>query len=485
MTSTPETLAPPSIPGPVERVPFFEAQRRHRRGSLVLTALCALTVLAMGGAAAVLATPAVVVTLAIALGAARLVLPLPQALWAPIEGYMDAYGIALAGEPGEMGRLAAAVVVLAPGVVVALVVWLALWRWLLASGVDGMVHALGARELRPGDLEERQLANVASEVAVACGVRAPRVLLVDGAAANAGVIGTSPDDATVVVARRLLDELDRAETQAVVAHLVGSAANGDLRGSLLLVSVFQTMSVVLTLLDAPMSAPARAALREVWTKVWRRRAADPADVERVARVLAERFDAGTMDEVTRFLDFESARGIRRPLKLARAMLFLPLALFGTLAKVLVLLTVLFVLGPLLALALRSRRYLADATAVELTRNPDALARALTDLAARGGVIDAGRWLEHLFIVGPEAVSARLAAAHAQALQQLATAHAEAPLFERALRTWEDAARLAREHGERHEKAHAGGFARRHGIVVALHPTLERRIARLAALGARR
>src|SRR5690606_1128339 len=138
----------------------------------------------------------------------------------------------------------------------------------------------------------------------ACGVRAPRVLLVDGAAANAGVIGTSPDDATVVVARRLLDELDRAETQAVVAHLVGSAANGDLRGSLLLVSVFQTMSVVLTLLDAPMSAPARAALREVWTKVWRRRAADPADVERVARVLAERFDAGTMDEVTRFLDFE-------------------------------------------------------------------------------------------------------------------------------------------------------------------------------------
>ncbi len=239
----------------------------------------------------------------------------------------------------------------------------------------------------------------------------------------------------------------------MVAHLVGSAANGDLRASLLLVSVFQTMAVLLALLDAPMSASARAALREVLRVVWRKGARRPDDVERLTDLLAARLDASTMDEVTRFLDFESARGVlRRALLLARATVFLPLALLGTLAKLLVLLTVLFLLGPLLALALRSRRYLADATAVELTRNPDALARALADLAARGGTVDAGRWFEHLFIIGPEAHTARRAAAHAAALRQLAPAH-------------------------------EGGFARRHGIIVALHPWLERRLARLAALGA--
>jgi hypothetical protein len=48
-------------------------------------------------------------------------------------------------------------------------------------------------------------------------------MLLDGAVANTAVLGSSHDDAVVLVSRRLLDELDRDETQAVVGHLVGAA----------------------------------------------------------------------------------------------------------------------------------------------------------------------------------------------------------------------------------------------------------------------
>jgi hypothetical protein len=49
---------------------------------------------------------------------------------------------------------------------------------------------------------------------------------------------------------------------------------------------------------------------------------------------------------------------------------------------------------------RRRRLLADATAVELTRDPDALARALDHLRAHGARVPPGPWT-HLFAVGPE------------------------------------------------------------------------------------
>ena len=53
-------------------------------------------------------------------------------------------------------------------------------------------------------------------------------MLLDGEVANAAVVGSSPADAVVVVSRRLLDEMDRDETQGVLAHLIASIGNGDL-----------------------------------------------------------------------------------------------------------------------------------------------------------------------------------------------------------------------------------------------------------------
>ena len=59
-----------------------------------------------------------------------------------------------------------------------------------------------------------------------------------------------------------------------------------------------------------------------------------------------------------------------------------------------------VLAPSVALLWRTRRYLADASAVQMTRNPDGLAGALKKLNDDGGAIPGGGWAAHLFIVSP-------------------------------------------------------------------------------------
>ena len=72
-------------------------------------------------------------------------------------------------------------------------------------------------------------------------------------------------------------------------------------------------------------------------------------------------------------------------------------------------TSLFV-NPLLRRSWRARRYEADATAVELTRQPDAVAKGLAALTLRGGVVPGTEPVAHLFVVGPEAGAVRADAA---------------------------------------------------------------------------
>jgi Zn-dependent protease with chaperone function len=56
---------------------------------------------------------------------------------------------------------------------------------------------------------------------------------------------------------------------------------------------------------------------------------------------------------------------------------------------------------------KQRKYLADATAVQLTRDAVGLAKALASLSARGAPIPGGQYWCHLFVVGAEAGQARL------------------------------------------------------------------------------
>ena len=74
------------------------------------------------------------------------------------------------------------------------------------------------------------------------------------------------------------------------------------------------------------------------------------------------------------------------------------------------------LQPSMALLWRKRKYLADAVAVQLTRNPDGLAEALRKLNRNRGPIPGGAWASHLFLVNP-AGSDRMNDPAANAAQQ--------------------------------------------------------------------
>ena len=253
MAADPSRSAWPAVPGPVDRESFFAAQRRNRRSAWRLSALSALIVVLMGMPLAAVISPLLYGLAFIAADLLNKLVPTPDIAhsgMAAASRVMDAIG---SPKPMPVGTaVTGAVYLLAPGAILLLLLWLALRARFLGSGVGGVLLSFGAREPRPGDLEESQLVHVVEEMAIAAGVKPPRVRLLDSAVgANAAVVGSSIDDAVVVVSRRLLDELDRDETQAVVGHLVGAAANGDLRAALSLVSVYQALGLAATLLSAP------------------------------------------------------------------------------------------------------------------------------------------------------------------------------------------------------------------------------------------
>ena len=64
------------------------------------------------------------------------------------------------------------------------------------------------------------------------------------------------------------------------------------------------------------------------------------------------------------------------------------------------------IGPIVAFMWRTRRHLADAIAVQLTRNPDALARALRDFATVKSVVPQGEAASMLFFAWPTTAMAK-------------------------------------------------------------------------------
>ena len=159
------------------------------------------------------------------------------------------------------------------GLVVPLACWLtvrSVWR---AAGVGHTLLAIGARPPRAGDLEERQLVNVVQEMAIAAGIPAPEVRLLDAKVANAAAVGTDATASYVVVGRRLLDEFDREETEGLLAHLIGSIGNGDLRGAAQIHSLLYVLELVIVIVLAPFARyPRRVAWRWL-TFPWSRRSA--------------------------------------------------------------------------------------------------------------------------------------------------------------------------------------------------------------------
>ncbi len=222
--------------------------------------------------------------------------------------------------------------------------------------------------------------DVVNELAVAAGIEPPRVLLYDDAPPNALVFGRDPDHATVLVSRRLLDDLDREETQGAIARVLASAVDGDLGLAVDVGAVYVTFGLMTTGLAAIVSRVARARWRAAIGPLVGRRHDPRQDAMGIAALLALLAD----DDDT---PSNAAVGC------------LSLLTMGGIIGVGVAFINLFLSGPLLTFAWRSRGYLADATAVDLTRDADGLARALPKLGGGGGDAPGAAWLELLLVVG--------------------------------------------------------------------------------------
>src|SRR5215217_197020 len=97
---------------------------------------------------------------------------------------------------------------------------------------DRMVLAASrAREITHD--EAPVLFNVVEEMSIASGLPMPKVYIVDDSAPNAFATGRDPEHATVAVTSGLLEKLDRDELQGVIAHEMSHVANFDIRYSML------------------------------------------------------------------------------------------------------------------------------------------------------------------------------------------------------------------------------------------------------------
>ena len=111
----------------------------------------------------------------------------------------------------------------------------------LASGGGAAVaESLGGRLVSRGtsDALERRLLNVVDEMAIASGVPVPKVFVLDGESSiNAFAAGYDVQHAVVAVTRGCLEQLTRDELQGVVAHEFSHIFNGDMRLNIRLIGI--------------------------------------------------------------------------------------------------------------------------------------------------------------------------------------------------------------------------------------------------------
>jgi Zn-dependent protease with chaperone function len=398
-----EATSPARNFGPANPETFFAAQKRNRRATWRMSTLCTFAAFIMGVPLTLVLTPLLYVLAMVALEIVNHFSPQPELLQqandlAQLGLRVADYVVNQKGtlNPGEL--TAGLLFVLLPGMIFAYGLWFAMLAMFRHGGVGGTLASMNAREPNQADLKELQLADAAQEMAIAAGLPAPKIMLVDSLGANAAAVGTSAHDARIVISRRLLDDLDRDQLQAILAHLVGSIGNGDLGIAFTVTSVFETCGLLVNIINAPFGKESRSRLWSVARYMLgggtpEKRAADAAEI---AESLATSLDGDTPD-----MDQYFKKGNPGLIKKAYRLVMFPLMFTNMVIRLTLWMFLNVLLGPCMAMLWRTRRYLADASSVELTRNPDALARALQCLSEDNTAFDSGDWATHLFVVNPK------------------------------------------------------------------------------------
>ena len=125
-------------------------------------------------------------------------------------------------------------------VVLALVFLGSLYKTMsLSGGGASVAEMLGGRQISRDtrDPAERQLLNVVEEMAIAAGMPVPPVYLLDEPGINAFAAGSSPNTAVIGITRGALQAFSREELQGVIAHEFSHIFNGDMRLNIRLIGV--------------------------------------------------------------------------------------------------------------------------------------------------------------------------------------------------------------------------------------------------------
>ncbi len=216
-------------------------------------------------------------------------------------------------------------------------------------GGDGIVLAAsGARQV--DEVSAPHLMNVVREMTIAANLPMPRVFVIEDTAPNAFATGRDPQHASIAATTGLLQKLDREELQGVIGHELAHVRNLDIRFTLLVATLVGSIALL-------------------------------------------------ADFFLRFTFWSGVTGGRRGSSRDSG--------GGGLVIVMVIVgLVLSIIAPIIArfvqLAVsRQREYLADASSVELTRNPYGLQRALAKISSDREVLEvANRATQHLYFVNP-------------------------------------------------------------------------------------
>ena len=204
--------------------------------------------------------------------------------------------------------------------------------WSLAGGGTAMAESLGGRQLNRSttDPAESKLLNVVDEMAIASGIPCPPVYLLDDEnGINAFAAGDRPDNAVIGVTKGCLDTLDRDELQGVMAHEFSHIFNGDMKLSLRMMGL----------------------LHGIW---W---------IGLAGLTLIR-----NLPQVTYLPETHEKDPVKTGLEILWAIFGLVLFLIGSVGV--------FFARLIKAAVSRQREFLADAAAVQFTRNPDGIAGAL-------------------------------------------------------------------------------------------------------------
>ena len=214
--------------------------------------------------------------------------------------------------------------------------------------------------------EEPRLYNLLENLAISRGIPMPRLKIMETSALNAFASGLNDKQYAITVTRGLLERLDDAETEAVLGHELTHIRNGDVKMMVIAVIIAGVIGFVAELTFRMMFHTGGSGRPGTWS--------------------SRRSDSDRRG---------SGGGAFIAILIAIALI--ALAWFLSLV-------IRFALS-------RSREYLADAGAVELTKNPDAMISALRKIEGRGELPDTPSAIMEMCVDNPRSGFVDLFATH--------------------------------------------------------------------------